>query len=197
MLALGGALFYLAGLTPLRQYLQRLAGLEPPRPAVPNPANPIPAPVGAHPPQVGGRPVAAEPPGVAPPNPGGNPGANWVGQAGAPVPGGNPPEPAAGIPPAPGNGVRPAGGLLHELQAFVVGFFTSLLPGELVHAPFSFLASILFLHIVQTLGTCESSLAQGLYLILKISLTTGILLGAACQVIVGLSGLHFQEKSAT
>lgn len=104
LLALGGMLFYLAGLTPLRQYLQRLAGLAPPpRPGAPPP----------HPP-------AAGPPGGAAPAPGqGGPPA-----AGNPLHGGGNPA-RGGV-----ARVRPAGGLLNELQAFVVGFFTSLLPGE-------------------------------------------------------------------
>ena len=110
LLALGGMLFYLAGLTPLRQYLQRLAGLAPPpRPGAAPPHPPAPPPAGAHPP-------AAGPPGAGAAPQGGP-------QGGHPPAGGNPA--AAGV-----ARVRPAGGLLHELQAFVVGFFTSLLPGE-------------------------------------------------------------------
>lgn len=48
------------------------------------------------------------------PAPGGN----------AAAPGGNPPAPGDGNPLAPG-------GLLHEVHSLLVGFFTSLLPGEL------------------------------------------------------------------
>lgn len=45
-----------------------------------------------------------------------------VAQGGNAAPGGNPPA---------GNAPRPApGGILHELHSLLVGFFTSLLPGE-------------------------------------------------------------------
>ena len=111
MLALGGAAFYLAGLTPLRQYIQRLAGLAPPQAAVRPPGNP---PVGAQPPAAGNGGAAA-------------PAGRNPAELGGAVLNGRPDEHLGN---GRGNAAAPAGGLLHELQAFVIGFFTSLLPGE-------------------------------------------------------------------
>ena len=121
-------LFYLAGLTPLRQYLQRLAGLAPP----PRPGGPAAPPPAGHPhPQAGGpNAAAAGNVGNADQAGGGPNHGNPQAQGGLPA-AGNPPH-AGGNPAAGGvAGVRPGIGLLQELQAFLVGFLTSLLPGDL------------------------------------------------------------------
>ena len=127
LVATVGLTLYLTGLAPLRRLLRRLASLVP---ALHMPLQP--GPPGA------GDPPVARPPN-APPGPPRNAAAG--GAAGAPAPDvfGVGPNGGAGGPPGAGDRAGAHGpaplqalaqrGLLHEVQALLIGFFTSLLPG--------------------------------------------------------------------
>lgn len=125
VVAVVGLTLYLTGLAPLRRLLRRLTGLIPAlhlhqggRPGVADGP-----PGGPHPDGV----PRGGPPGAAPPGaPGGPPDIFGV-DGGVPAPGGAAPGRGAapgGPPPNPAEG-----GFVRELQALVIGFFTSLLPG--------------------------------------------------------------------
>lgn len=127
LVATVGLTLYLTGLAPLRRLLRRLASLVP---ALHMPLQP--GPPGA------GDPPVARPPN-APPGPPRNAGAGGAAEAPAPDvfgvgPGGGPggapgAEDRAGAHgPAPLQALAQRG-LVHELQALLIGFFTSLLPG--------------------------------------------------------------------
>ncbi len=122
----GGTLLYLSAFSPLRLWLQRMAGLAPPA------AGP-----GGHngpPHAAAGLNAAAAAPGAAAaaaaggnPNGGGGGGAADGGHI-APADGGD--AAGGGVAAAGGNAAPRRGGVLRELQALLIGFFTSLLPGD-------------------------------------------------------------------
>jgi hypothetical protein len=131
LLVVGGALLYLSAFSPLRAWLQRLAGVAPAAPANPgqNPGqNPAAAAAGgggggANPNAGAGNAAAAD--GVQPGGGNANGGVadgGHIAPAGAGAAAGGPAAGAAG-------GPARRGGVLRELQALLVGFFTSLLPG--------------------------------------------------------------------
>ena len=133
LLVVGGALLYLSAFSPLRAWLQRLAGVAPAAPANPG-LNPGLNPGQNHGGGGGGAGGAANPnagAGNAVAADGGQPGGgNANGRGGAAdgghiAPAGAPGGPAA----AAAGGPARRGGVLRELQALLVGFFTSLLPG--------------------------------------------------------------------
>ncbi len=138
MLVGAGLLLYLTATEPVRRFLNRLAGVQQPVPQAQRAAQPPQQPEGA---AAGpAAPGGAEQPANAAAAPAAAAGQAAAGAAaGAPAAGEQEDQarqPAAGQ----GQGQRQQaqqaqhphrGGLLRELQALVVGFFTSLIPGEL------------------------------------------------------------------
>ena len=142
MLVGAGLLLYLTATEPVRRFLNRLAGVQQPAPPVPRAA---PQPPAQPPPQ---QPPQQQPEGAAggPAAAGGAEQPQLVNAAAAPAAAtgaGAAAAPAAGEqggqagqqPAVQGQGQQQAqhphrGGLLREIQALVVGFFTSLIPGE-------------------------------------------------------------------
>jgi hypothetical protein len=111
-----GLLLYLTATEPVRRFLNRLVGVQRAVPAGP-----------PQPPQQPQQQQGQEAAGVA----GEQPAAAAAGDAAQPQPDGAAPAapPAGGVRALPAAGAEQRGGLLRELQALVLGFFTSLIPG--------------------------------------------------------------------
>jgi len=134
-----GLTLYLTGLAPLRRLLRRAAALLPAlhmQPPPPERAAPPPPPGAPHghvpagPPGGAAGGLAAAPPGAA----GGHRAAHAVAAGAAAPAAGAAAGPTAGAA-GPQPQAPPARGLARELQALVVGFFTSLLPGAACARP--------------------------------------------------------------